>query len=509
MEIHFPSFPLFLTLLLFLFTVMKVGKKIKTQNSTPKLPPGPWNLPIIGSLHHLLGSLPHHSLRDLANKHGPLMHLKFGQISTVVISSPEVAKEIMKTHDLNFSTRPDLLVARITSYGCSDIAFSPYGAYWRQLRKICILELLSAKRVQSYHQVREEEVSNLIRSIASANDPTLNITKMLISLSNNITSRACFSNKCGDQERFLSAVKESFEFAVGFNVADLFPSLKILSVVSGTKFRLERIHRKYDGILDDIIKEHREKKMMKFDEVEHEEEDLVDVLLRLQEHGNFEFPLTTNNIKAVILDMFAAGTETSSTVIVWAMAQLMRNPRKMEKAQEEVRKVLKGKEKILESDIGELTYLKLVIKETMRLCPPLPLLVPRESMEKCEINGYEIPKKTRVLVNSWALSRDPRYWENPEVFEPERFSRNSIDFKGQDFEFIPFGAGRRGCPGMLFGLATIELALSNLLYHFDWKLPHGMKAENLDMREAFGITLARRTSLNLVATPHFPIVHLV
>ncbi|XP_077230089.1 premnaspirodiene oxygenase-like [Tasmannia lanceolata] len=207
--------------------------------------------------------------------------------------------------------------------------------------------------------------------------------------------------------------------------------------------------------------------------------------------------------------MFGAGTETSSTVMVWAMAQLMRNPRKMEKAQEEVRKVLKGKEKILESDIGELTYLKLVIKETMRLCPPLPLLVPRESMEKCEINGYEIPKKTRVLVNSWALSRDPRYWENPEVFEIERFSRNSIDFKGQDFEFIPFGAGRRGCPGMLFGLATIELALSNLLYHFHWKLPHGMKAENLDMREAFGLTSARRTSLNLVATPHFPIVHLV
>ncbi|XP_077230144.1 desmethyl-deoxy-podophyllotoxin synthase-like [Tasmannia lanceolata] len=508
MEIHFPSFPLLFTFLLFLFMVMKVGKKFKTQNPTPKLPPGPWNLPIIGSLHHLLGSLPHHSLRDLANKHGPLMHLKFGQISTVVISSPELAKEIMKTHDLNFSTRPDLLVAQIISYGCKDIVFCPYGAYWRQLRKICILELLSSKRVQSYHKAREEEVSNLIRSIMSANEPTINLTKMLMSLTNNITSRATFSSyKCGDQERFISAVKEVLEFAVGFNVADLFPSLKFLSVISGTKFRLQRIYRKFDGILEDIIKQHREKKLMKSDEEVHEEEDLVDVLLRLQEHGDFEFPLTTNNIKAVILDMFGAGTGTSSTVMVWAMAQLVRNPRKMEKAQEEVRKVLKGKEKILESDIGELSYLKLVIKETMRLCPPLPLLVPRESMDKCEINGYEIPKKTRVLVNSWALSRDPRYWENPEEFEPERFSRNSIDFKGHDFEFIPFGAGRRGCPGMLFGLATIELALANLLYFFDWKLPHGMKAENLDMREAFSLTLARKTSLSLVAIPHCPIVH--
>ncbi|XP_077222091.1 desmethyl-deoxy-podophyllotoxin synthase-like [Tasmannia lanceolata] len=503
MEVHLPSFPLLLTFLLFMFMLMKVRKRFKTKNPIPKLPPGPSKLPIIGSMHHLLGSQPHHALRDLAKKHGPLMHLKLGQVSTIVISSPEVAREIMKTHDLKFSSRPELFLPDIVLYNRKDLVFAPYGDYWRQLRKICILELLSPNRVKSFYQVREEEVSNLVQSISSVNGSTVNLTKMLISLTNNITSRAAFGNKCGDQERFITAVKAALEYAGGLNVTDFFPSLKFVSVIMGTKFRLKRLHRVFDRILDNIIKEHREKQLMKTNK-EEVEEDLVDVLLRLQEHGDLEFPLTDDNIKAVILDMFAAGTETSSTIMEWAMVALMRKPRVMEKAQAEVRKVFKGKDNIAESEIDELSYLKLVIKEIMRLCPPLPLLVPRESTERCEINGYEIPKKTRVLVNSWAMGRDPRHWENPEEFEPERFSHNSIDFKGQNFEFIPFGAGRRGCPGIYFGLASTELALANLLYFFDWKLPHEMKAEDLDMSENFGITLARKANLNLIATPHFP-----
>ncbi|XP_077216081.1 desmethyl-deoxy-podophyllotoxin synthase-like [Tasmannia lanceolata] len=506
MEFLFLSFPLIFAFLLFFFMLMKVGNRSKTQNPVPKLPPGPRNLPIIGSLHHLLASLPHHSLLSLAKKHGPLMHLKLGQVSTIVISSPEVAREIMKTQDLNFSNRPPLFLAQVSLYNQRDIVFAPYGDYWRQLRKICILELLSAKRVRSFHHVREEEISNVIQSISSANESTVNLSKMLLSFSKNITSRTAFGNKGVDHERFISAVKESLEFSGGFNVADFFPSLKFISVITGTKYRLERLHRKFDAVLNDIIKQHKESKMRKTKQDDHEAEDLVDVLLRLQEDGELEFSLEMDSIKAVILDMFAGGTETSSTVIEWAMVELMRNPSVMEKAQAEVRNFLKGKKKITESEIDELSYLKLVIKETMRLWPPLPMLVPRESIERCEINGYEIPKKTRVLVNAWAIGRDPRHWENPEEFYPERFSHSSIDFKGQHFELIPFGAGRRGCPGMLFGLATTELALANLLYYYDWKLPNGMKGEDLDMREAFGLTLARKSSLNLIATPHFPII---
>ncbi|XP_077215559.1 desmethyl-deoxy-podophyllotoxin synthase-like [Tasmannia lanceolata] len=360
-----------------------------------------------------------------------------------------------------------------------------------------------APSLQKFSRVPMPSVSNLVHSISSGKESTVNLSKMLISLSKKITSRAAIGNKGGDHERFISALKEALEFAAGFNVADFFPYLKFVSVITGTKYRLERLHQEFDGVLNDIIKEHKDSKKRKTDQQDYEAEDLVHVLLRLQERGELEFPLEMDNIKAVILDMFGAGIETSSTVMEWAMAELIRKPSVMDKAETEVRKVLKGKERITESEIDEFSYLKQVIKETMRLWPPLPLLVPRESIERCEINGYEIPKKTRVFVNSWAIGRDPRHWENPEEFYPGRFSHNSIDFKGQHFEFIPFGAGRRGCPGMLFGLATTELTLANLLYYFDWKLPHGMKGEDLDMTETFNLTLTRKSSLNLIATPHF------
>ena len=170
-------------------------------------------------------------------------------------------------------------------------------------------------------------------------------------------------------------------------------------------------------------------------------------------------------------DMFIGGTDTSSTIMEWAMSEMMRNPRVMEKAQAELRQVLKGKEVIHESDIQGLIYLKMVIKETLRLHPPVALLVPRECREQCKINGYDIPIKTKVIVNAWAIGRDPEYWDDAQIFLPERFENSSIDILGHDYEYIPFGAGRRMCPGIAFGLANVELPLAQLLYHFDWKLP--------------------------------------
>ena len=202
--------------------------------------------------------------------------------------------------------------------------------------------------------------------------------------------------------------------------------------------------------------------------------------------------------------MFIAGTETASTVMEWAMAELMRNPKVMENAQAEVREVLKGKAPIEEKDIQELNYLKLVIKETLRLHTPLPLLLPRECRERCEIDGYEIPAKTRVIINAWAIGRDPQQWDDAESFRPERFIGTSIDFKGADFELIPFGAGRRMCPGMSFGVATVELALAQLLYYFEWKLPNAIEPEDLDMTEAFGVAMGRKSNLYLIPFSHLP-----
>lgn len=198
--------------------------------------------------------------------------------------------------------------------------------------------------------------------------------------------------------------------------------------------------------------------------------------------------------------MFVAGTDTTSSTLEWTMTALARNPRVMKRAQDEVRKIIGSKGKVEESDLQHLHYMKAVIKETMRLHPPVPLLVPRESMEKCTIDGYEIPAKTRVLINTYAIVMDPESWKNPLEYYPERFLEQDIDFKGQDFRFLPFGGGRRGCPGYSLGLATIELTLARLLYHFNWRLPPGLAADDVDLTEIFGLATRKKSALKLFPT---------
>ena len=173
----------------------------------------------------------------------------------------------------------------------------------------------------------------------------------------------------------------------------------------------------------------------------------------------------------------------------------------MTKAQEEIRNYVGKKGKVSESDIDQLQYLKLVVKEALRLHPPTASLT-RESRSQVNINGYNVYPKTLIYVNVWAIGRDPKCWENPEQFYPERFMDSSIDFKGQHFEFLPFGAGRRGCPGMNMGMMTLELALANLLYHFDWKLPNGLKEEDLNMEETAGLSNYKKEALLLVPTKY-------
>ncbi|KDP39283.1 hypothetical protein JCGZ_01040 [Jatropha curcas] len=329
-------FPALFTFLLFLFFLLRVWKKFKTNNSTPNLPPGPWKLPLIGSMHHLVGSLPHHRLRDLAKKYGPLMHLQLGEVSNIVVSSPEIAKEIMKTNDVIFAQRPFLLAASIVAYDLSDIAFAPYGDYWRQLRKICTLELLTAKRVKSFRPVREDEVSKLIRSIYSSAGSPINFSRMFNSLTYSITSTAAFGKIWKGEEIFIPNVKNLIKASGGFSLADLYPSIKLLHLISTTRPKLLRLHQEVDKIFQNIINEHRARKAAGKSGAESEEEDFVDVLLNFQDQGDLQFPLTDDKIKAVIVDMFVAGTETSSTTVVWAMSEMLKNPRVMEKAQAEI-----------------------------------------------------------------------------------------------------------------------------------------------------------------------------
>ncbi|URE12280.1 cytochrome P450 [Musa troglodytarum] len=398
----------FLFSLLLLLVSLLLLKKHRSGGGAP---------PILGSLHHLLGGLPHRSLTALSKKFGPVILLKLGEVPTLVVSSAEAAAEIMKTHDISFASRPTNLNLQSATYGDRG-----------ELRKMSIVELLSAKRVQSFRFIREEEVLNLVRSIVQLS---------------NAGSRSVIGSKCKYQKDFIRIVMQTLEAAGGFSLADLFPSWPIIKLL--TSFRST------------------EKKPA---EQQEEEEDLVDVMLRVQAEGSLSFPLADEDMKAMMLrDLrrnngvghVGADEESKSDAAVAKEA------------------------KVTESEINGMNYLRLVIKENLRLHPPVPLLLPRECRETCEVLGYRIPEKTRVFVNVWALGRDPRHWDNATEFEPERFERRNsmVDFKGTNFEFLPFGAGRRICPGMSFGMP-----------------------QELDMSETFSITCRRKSDLCLRAIPH-------
>ncbi|KAJ3696873.1 hypothetical protein LUZ61_000578 [Rhynchospora tenuis] len=476
--------------------------KLKT-NSKPslRLPPGPWTLPILGSIHHLIGSLPFRVLRDLSQQHGGLMFLQLGEQPTVVISSPELAREIMKVHDATFATRNPTITVKILTYYGKDVAFTPYGDYWRQVRKICILELLSLKRVQSFRSIREEETVNLIELISSlsGDGKLINLSDKIFSTINDMSFRAVVGNKCKNQDIFLRELQKAFDLASGFNLVDLFPSSYLVSLMSGAAREATRCHRELDQLLDAMIEEHRNRKGGA-DEVE----DLLGVLLRLYDEDPEQLARNMDAVKAVIFDAFAASSETTAAVVDWAMFELMRSPLVMKKVQSEIRQLLQGQANITDLDLVKLNFLHLVIKETLRLHPPFPLLLPRECRETCCIFGYDIPQGATVIVNAWAIGRDPKYWKDAEEFKPERFIDGSsdADFKGMNFEFIPFGAGHRICPGMSFGLANIEIVLANLLYHFDWELPAGVHPKELDTVESYGLSARKKADLILRAIPH-------
>ncbi|TVU45104.1 hypothetical protein EJB05_04577 [Eragrostis curvula] len=471
-----------------------------------RLPPGPWKLPVIGSMHHLVNVLPHRALMDLARVHGPLMMLRLGETPLVVASSKETARAVLKTHDTNFATRPKLLAGEIVGYDWADILFSPSGDYWRKLRQLCAAEILSPKRVLSFRHIREDEVALQVDEVRRAAGP-VNLSVMFHALTNSIVARAAFGKKRDNAAEFMAAIKAGVGLSSGFCVPDLFPTwTTVLAKLTGMKRSLQDIHETVDSILEEIIDERKAIRDEKIRSgAENVDENLVDVLIALQDKGGFGFHLNNSRIKAIILDMFAGGTGTSASAMEWAMSELMRNPAVMKKLQGQIREAFRGKTQVTEGDLqaSNLRYLKLVIKEALRLHPPAPLLVPRESIEACELEGYTIPSKSRVIVNAFAIGRDPKYWDDAEEFKPERFEEGGVDFNGGSYEFLPFGSGRRMCPGFNYGLASMELALVGMLYHFDWSLPEGV--EEVDMEEAPGLGVRRRSPLMLCATPFVPV----
>ncbi|KAJ4756367.1 Cytochrome P450 [Rhynchospora pubera] len=483
-------FPLFVLLLPFplLFLLAKLRKSRKN------LPfPCPRKLPIIGNLHQL-SAHPHHSLHMLSLKHGPVMFLQLGSVPTFVISTADALREVLKTNDVTLSNRPSLYAVKRYSYGLLSLSFSPYGEYWRQARKVSISELLSVKRVQSFHRIREEEVANLISDIVKAcsSSNPVNMSVELQDLSNKIITRVTFGDGIVAQG-YGQILEETQRVLGGLWLADYLPWLGWIDALTGLRKKLEKNFKELDEFYNHVIKEH-----MSGGTQDHDPSDLVHVLLQLHKDPFHGMTFSSmSHVKGIITDMFINGTDTSSATLTWIMTELMRNPRVMAKARDEVRKIAGDKGKVEEYELKDLAYLKLVIKETMRLRTPVPLVF-RETSETCVIQGHEVPAKTRVIINARAISLDQNTWENPEEFYPERFVDNNVDFIGQDFSLVPFGLGRRSCPGINFALPVVELALANLLYCFDWELPAGMTKVELDVEEELGIAVHKKNPLVLV-----------
>ncbi|KAL2933837.1 Cytochrome P450 71A25 [Bienertia sinuspersici] len=462
------------------------------------LPPSPPKLPILGNLHQL-GIYPHQTLQSFSRQYGELMLLHLGSKPALVVSSAKAAREVMKTHDIVFSNRPQSIISKRLIYNRKNVAGAPYGEYWRQMKSICVLQLLSSKRVRSFHDVREEEVTVMMAKIRKSKS-AVNLSEIFMTFTNDVICRVAFGRKYSgekDGAKFKELLREFVELLGTFTVSNFIPWLAWVDQLNGLHNKMNKLAKEFDEFLERIVEEHMARQSNKKHNraSEGELKDFVDVLLQAQMDSTAGFPISRDSIKALILDMFAGGTDTTYTVLEWAMTELLRHPTIMKKLQEEVRGITTGQADVSEDDLEKMKYLKAVIKETLRLHPPIPLLVPRESTQDVIINGYHIAAGTRVITNAWAIHRDPATWEKPEEFHPERFLKSSIDFKGQDFELIPFGSGRRGCPGILFAIASNELVLANLLCKFNWSLPGEQQSETLDMTQRTGLTIHRKVPL--------------
>nr|XP_043637824.1 3-beta-hydroxylase-like [Erigeron canadensis] len=465
------------------------------------LPPSPTKLPIIGNLHQL-GSSPHRSLQALAKKHGPLMLLHFGRVPVVVVSSADASREIMKTNDLLFANRAKSSVPSILSYNARDIAFADYGEYWRQIKSIAVLQLLSQKRVQSFRRMREEETDLLIeriKNLSRSSSSVINLSELIILLTNGVICRAALGRKHEDK-KFKELFAHFVELLGVFSVGDYIPWLSWVDRLNGYDARAVKIAAEFDTFLEGVIKEHVDKNKQTSSSDNDEDKDFVDILLEIQNEKDANFALDRDTVKALILDVFTGGTDSTYATLEWELSELLRNPQTLKRLQNEVRQVAKGKPRITDEDLEQMHYLKAVVKETFRMHTPLPLLVPRESTQDVKVMGYDIAAGTQVLINAWAVGRDPCIWVNPDEFQPERFLNSCVDYKGVHFELTPFGAGRRKCPGIQFAMSVNELALAKLVHKFDFVLPDGQKGEDLDMSETTGITVHKKLPLLVVAT---------
>ncbi|KAF8723591.1 hypothetical protein HU200_021548 [Digitaria exilis] len=414
------------------------------------------------------------------------MSLRFGLVPVVVGSSVDAARSILKTNDLAFIDRPMTAAGKYTAYNNSNMLWSQYDDYWRQMRKLCQIELLCAKQLKLHEHARDEERRTVVLSDHLMITNLNMITRMVLGKKYVVKGSSGSSEDTTTAEEFGWMLQELFFLTGAVNIGDVIPWLNWLDL-QGYIGRMKRLSKMLDRFLEKVLDEHDERRRR--DGEAFMAMDMVDKLLQLVDDPNLKVPITRDGVKAFALEFFVAGPDSAASTVEWAMTELVKKPEVLTKATEELDRVVGRNRHVAEGDIPNLPYLEAIVKETMRTYPVAPLLTPQQSRED---------------TNVMAICRDPSVWDAPMEFWPERFLGSSVDVKGQDLELVPFGSGRRMCPGRTLGLKMVHATLANLLHAFHWRLPDGVAAEELSMEEIFRLNVVRKVPLEAVAEPKLP-----
>ncbi|KAM4129385.1 hypothetical protein ACJW30_01G018800 [Castanea mollissima] len=484
---------------LILSTVFFITKLLNHHNKN--LPPSPFSLPIIGHLHLLKLPL-HQTLETLSLQYGPILSLKFGSRSILVVSSPSAVEECFTKNDIVFANRPQSIAGDRLSSNSTALVWAPYGHLWRNLRRVCTIEIFSHISLQKSSIIREEEVYSLLRQLFKVSniEPQKVDFKYLSSLLvSNIIMRMVAGKPCVGEEfacmdvgkKLLKEFKEAYSSGLSVNICDFLPILRWVGY-KGLEKNMVRLQRKRDEATRRL-----------FEEIKLNNDNIIDVekmrplietLFSLRKYEPEFF--SDDVIKSLTLMMFIAGTETTVTTMEWVMSLLLNHPEVLQKVKAEIHSQVGCERLINDLDLAKLPYLRCVINETFRLYPTVPLLLPHCSSADCTVGGFHIPRGTILLVNAWSMHRDPKLWEEPTKFKPERFEE--INGEREGFKFIPFGMGRRACPGAGMAMRVMSLALGAFIQCFDWEM---VGKEMVDMTSGFGFLMAKTKPLEAICTP--------
>ncbi|XP_049361425.1 flavonoid 3'-monooxygenase CYP75B137-like [Solanum verrucosum] len=469
------------------------------SNSNKRLPPGPRALPLIGNLHSLDPEL-HTYFASLSQTYGPICRLWLGKKLGIIITSPALAREVLKDKDTIFANRDVPAAGREFSYGGNNLLWAPYGPKWRMLRKVCVCDMLSCSTLDSVYALRQRELRQSISYFYNKAGSPVNVgEQMFLTILNVITSMLWGGTVKGEERASLGAefrhvVTEMSALCSIPNLSDYYPGLAWFDFQGVTK-KMKVLVKRFDKIFDSMI-DQRQK--LDRNGVGQESKDFLQVLLKLKDESDAKMPLTMIELKALLMDMIIGGTDSTSNTIEFAMAEIMNKPDVLRKLQQELEAVV-GKDNIVdESHVKQLPYLYAVMKEVLRIHPAAPVLVPHCPSETCTVGGYTVPKGSCIFINVWAIHRDPSIWKNPTEFRPKRFLDNKWDYSGNDFNYFPFGSGRRICAGIAMVERMFMYSLASLVHSFDWKLPEG---ETLEVTEKFGIIMKKKMPLVAIPTP--------